>query len=209
MQLASRNSATSCSFSARRWDLTEPRRNCRKDLSRAVTYHRRNYTRCTKQKHRRGLQQVQGCIANCSCLLYNIPITRSDIYTLPESLPFPYGKSVLKCFRMAKTTFFQHRFQKVILSLTEMLTTLAIFLKSPYPWIPVITWKKSNCSYKKKKPRNLHRDRENIFSINKKIHALATSSRVHTGREQLRCEHCHVARERNRARSQRYHTRLI
>lgn len=125
-----------CSFSARRWDLTEPQRNCplfRKDLSQAVTYQGRNYTHCTKQKHRQGLQQMHICIANCSCVPCNTPITRWDSYILHDSLPFPYGKSTLKYVHMAKPTFFQHMFQKTIMNLTEMLTMLSIFLKSPTP----------------------------------------------------------------------------
>lgn len=133
VQLELETLGTSWSFSARRWDLTDPQRNCplfRKDLSQAVTYHRRNYAHCTKQKHQQGLLQVHTCIANCSCVLYYLPITRSDIYTLHRSLPFLYGKSTRKYVHIAKPTFFQHIFQKIIIGLTETLTMLSIF-KSP------------------------------------------------------------------------------
>lgn len=152
-QLGLKTLGTSWCFSARRWDLTEPQRNCplfRKDLSQAVTYHRRNYTHCSKQKCQHGLQQVHMCIANCSCVLYNILITTRVIYTFHESLPFPYGKSTLKYVHVAKNTFFQHMFQKIIMSLTEMLTMLSVFLKSPAPGFLWLHEKNSSCSYKKK-----------------------------------------------------------
>ena len=115
MQLGLKKLRAFWSFSARRWDLIEPWRNSplfRKDLSQAVTYHKRNYTHGTKQTQRQGLQRMHMCTANCSCVLYNILTTRWDIYTLHESLPFLYGKSTMKYVHMEKTASFSIRFKK-------------------------------------------------------------------------------------------------
>lgn len=70
------------------------------------------------------------CIQNCRCVLNNIPITRRDIYTLHVSLAFTYVKSEI-CPLSKDLPLFHLIFLKIIRNLTEMLTMVSIFLKSP------------------------------------------------------------------------------